>query len=124
MSTHAHHVHPRPGTPDPELDRRLEDVGWGLFFVLLGALWLLPSGWVPEGAALIGIGVLLLALNAYRRYAGIPVHLLSTALGALALAAGLGEMAGAQLKLFPLFLVVVGAAIVLKPLLARLAHRG
>jgi hypothetical protein len=108
---------------DAELDRRLEDIGWGLFFVLVGGVRLLPRGPVPDGAPLMGTGVLLLALNAVRWLKEIPVHVLGTALGVLALAAGVGELLDAQLRLFPAFLVVVGAGIVLKPLAARLSRR-
>ncbi|HEU0076052.1 MAG TPA: hypothetical protein VFQ76_00280 [Longimicrobiaceae bacterium] len=123
MSTQAYHISSRRAMHDAELDRRLEDIGWGLFFVLIGGVWLLPQAWVPDGAPLMGIGLLLLALNAFRWLKGIAVHVLSTALGALALAGGVGELLDAELKLFPAFLVVVGACIVLKPLVARLSRR-
>lgn len=121
MSTQAYHISSRRAMHDAELDRRLEDLGWGLFFVLIGLVWLVPPEWVPDGAPLMGIGVLLLALNAVRWVKHVTVHVLSTALGVLALAGGVGELTDAELSLFPVFLVVVGAGIVFKPLLS---HRG
>ncbi|HEU0076341.1 MAG TPA: hypothetical protein VFQ76_01755 [Longimicrobiaceae bacterium] len=121
MSTQAYHISSRRAMHDAELDRRLEELGWGLFFALIGLVWLVPPAWVPDGAPLMGIGLVLLALNAVRWFKEIPVHVLSTALGVLALAGGFAELADAQMSLFPVFLVVVGAGIVFKPLLS---HRG
>jgi hypothetical protein len=121
MSTQAYLISSRLAVHDAELDRRLEDIGWGLFFTLIGLVWLVPLEWVPDGAPLMGIGLILLALNAIRWYKKIAVHVLSTALGVLALAGGFVELADAQMSLFPVFLVVVGAGIVFKPLLS---HRG
>lgn len=122
MSTHAHHAHGHHKVHESReavLDRRLEDIGWGLFFVLIGAIWFLPANLVPDGVPLMAVGLLLLALNVVRWLKGIPIHVLSTALGVLALAGGIGELLDAQLELLPLFLLVVGAGIVLKPLLER-----
>lgn len=119
MSTQAHPYPPTHHERDAALDHRLDDIGWGLFLVLLGGLWLLPQGWVPDGTWLIGTGVLLLALNAVRRAYGIPVHGIGVLLGALALLAGLAALAHVSAPLIPAFLVVVGAWIVLKPLFVR-----
>jgi hypothetical protein len=72
---------------------------------------------VPEGTWLIGTGALLLLLNTIRFVSGIPWSGVSTALGVLALAAGLGALTGINLPLFPICLVIIGAGLVLKPLI-------
>jgi hypothetical protein len=99
--------------------KRLDQIGWGIFLVMIGTIWLVPG--VPEGTWLIGTGVLLLALNAIRSRLGIHWNGVSLALGALALAAGLGEFTGIDLPLFPIFLVMVGLALIFRPLLAQRA---
>ena len=43
------------------LNWRLEAIGWGLFLIIIGALWLIPEQRVPEGAWLIAAGVIMLA---------------------------------------------------------------
>ena len=51
---------------DPQkmhLNKRLEAIAWGLFLIMIGALWLLPDETVPEGTWLLGVGVILLGLN-------------------------------------------------------------
>lgn len=103
-------------------DHRLHDIGWGLLLILTGAVFLVPSGQVPEGAWLLGVAVILLGLNGVRYARHIPVSGLSTTLGLLALGAGVGRVLGIDLPLLALCLVVIGTSLVLKPLVSRAAH--
>ncbi len=96
---------------------RLDQVGWGVFLTMIGVIWLLPV--VPQGTWLIGTGVLLLLLNAIRVRIGIPWSGISVMLGLLALAAGLGDLTGIRLPLFPICLLLVGAILILKPLVSE-----
>src|SRR5512144_2962946 len=82
--------------------KRLDQIGWGIFLVMIGVIWLVPG--VPQGAWLIGTGILLLVLNAIRSRLGIPWSTVSVALGVLALVAGLGDFTGIKLPLFPICL--------------------
>jgi hypothetical protein len=99
--------------------KRLDQIGWGIFLVMIGVIWLVPG--VPQGTWLIGTGVLLLVLNAIRSRLGIPFGGVSVALGVLALAAGLGDFTGIKLPLFPICLVIIGATLILKPLVSQRA---
>ncbi|NIV40630.1 MAG: hypothetical protein GWN58_67915, partial [Anaerolineae bacterium] len=48
---------------EEEFGQRLDAIGWGLFLVMLGGLWLVPEEWgVPEGTWLIGAGAIVLGL--------------------------------------------------------------
>ncbi len=100
----------------PDMAARLDQIGWGVFLVMIGVIWLLPA--VPAGTWLIGTGVLLLALNAIRVRIGIPWSGISVALGVLALVAGLGDLTGIKLPLFPICLLLVGAILILRPLVS------
>ena len=99
--------------------KRLDQIGWGIFLVMIGIIWLVPG--VPQGTWLIGTGVLLLVLNAIRFRLGIPWSGVSVSLGVLALVAGLGDFTGINLPLFPMCLVIVGATLILKPLVSQRA---
>jgi hypothetical protein len=103
---------------DPEkaaLNKRLETAFWGLFLILLGGQWLLPSGTLPNGAWDIGVGLILLGLNAARYFNGLRMSGFTTFLGILALVGGLVQMifkfdvGGAFL------LIILGAYLILKP---------
>lgn len=97
--------------------RRIDEVGWGIFLMMLGTIWLIPS--VPPGTWLVGTGLLLLGLNAVRHMKGVGCSGLTWVIGLLALAAGLSQIAGVTLPLFAILLVLVGAGLLLKPLISR-----
>lgn len=102
-----------------DLDKRLAILFWPLLLILLGTIWLFPVDRVPVGTLLTGIGLILLGLNAARLLKGIPVRVLPTVLGVVALAAGVAEFAGAELPIVPLSLIAIGASIVLELFHAR-----
>lgn len=103
------------------LGQRLDAMGWGLFLVMLGGLWLVPDEWgVPEGTWLIGTGVIVLGLILVRYLSGLQVSGFWLFLGALALGTGLASVLGLDLPVFPILLVIAGAGILLKPLIDRM----
>ena len=102
-----------------DVGKRLDQIGWGIFLIMIGTIWLVPG--VPQGTWLIGTGILLLLLNAIRSRLGIPWSGMSIALGAFALAAGLGDFTGVKLPLFPICLVIIGAILILKPVISQKA---
>ena len=96
--------------------RRLDEIGWGIFLIMIGTIALVPS--VPQGTWLIGTDVLLLLLNAIRYRTQVGWSGFSTALGVLALMAGLSELIGIKLPLFAICLVVLGVSMLIKQLVS------
>ncbi len=94
------------------LNKRLEAIGWGLFFIMIGGLWLVPGEVLPEGTWLIGVGVIMLGLNLARYLNQIKMSWFTIVLGVLALAAGLGDYIGVELPLIPILIVLVGLSII------------
>ena len=104
---------PMDRTKDPArrtLDDRFDTIGWGLLFLLFGAL-AMPSGMVMY-ASVAGVGGLLLGLNGARLAARVPVRWFSIILGAAFLGAGLGAMAGVKMTVdaFVVVFVALGLA--------------
>lgn len=108
-------------TPDVQraVSRRLDELAWALFLILVGAIWLLPAGTVPEGTWLVGAGLILLGINAVRSLRGIKMSGFGIVLGVLALVAGLGHLAGVNVPVFAILFIVIGASIILRPLVAK-----
>jgi hypothetical protein len=104
-----------------QLDRRLNDTGWGLLLMLTGGVWLLPPGAVPSSRWLFGVGIILLGLNVVRYVTGIAVSGFSVVLGIAALVAAVSQVWRTDPPLVAVFLLVIGASLVLKPLLTRTA---
>jgi len=114
----------RDTTPDAQraVGKRLDELAWALFLILIGAIWLLPAGTVPEGTWLVGAGLILLGINAARYFRGIQMNGFAIALGALALVAGLGRFAGVKVPVFAILFILMGASIILRQLVAKQPH--
>lgn len=110
---------PKP-TPvkDPEkaaLNKRLETAFWGLFLIMLGGQWLLRDTNIPNGTWDVGVGLILLGLNAARYFNGLRMSGFTTFLGILSLVGGLAQMIFKFDLGGALLLIVLGAYLILKP---------
>lgn len=116
----------RVASPDAGLaqGKRLDDIGWAIFLILTGILWLFPESQVPPGTWLICTGLLLLGLNAFRVIAQVPVSGFTTLLGTLALAAGLAAWWGIHLPLAAVGLIGLGVGILGRQWFARPSNGG
>ena len=97
--------------PRRKLDDRLDDIGWGLLFLLVAAA-ALPSG-VAEYVSVAGVGALMLGLNIARNAVGVRIRWFSIILGAVALVAGIGALAGVKLDAFALFFAMLGVVTII-----------
>lgn len=107
------------GARNIALNKRIEEIGWGLFLIMIGVIWLVPDAQVPQGIWLIGAAAIMLGINAVRYLNGIRMSSFTIALGLLALVAGLGSLFGLKLPLFAILLILIGASIILKPLFEK-----
>jgi hypothetical protein len=108
-------------TAHHDLPRRLDAIGWGLLCLMTGVLLLIPG--LPDGTWLVGLGLLMLGLNATRLYIGLPIDRFGVILGVGAVAAGLGAMAGLEIPVFALGLIAFGLAIIAGQLTSGRADR-
>ena len=97
------------------LNKRLETIGWGLFLIMLGGFAFVPHDQIPRGAWSVGVGVIMLGLNATRYYYGIKMSGFTTFLGVFAVLSGIGELLGFYSLDGALLLIILGAYLVLKP---------
>jgi len=99
-------------TEEKMLAKRLETLGWALFLIMTGGLFLIPSHLVPPGTWLIGVGLIMLGLNAYGYSRGLKVNNFTVFLGVLALGFGLSSFFGVKFPIIPLLLIFLGANII------------
>jgi hypothetical protein len=99
------------------LNKQLETVSWGLFLIMLGGFALLPA--VPSGTWLIGVGIIMLGLNAVRLVAGIRASWFTVILGTIALLSGISEVLGVDIPVGPLLIILIGLAIIVRSLQPR-----
>ena len=105
----------------PQLDRQLSDIGWGLLFMLTGLVWVMPPQQVPEGTWLFGVAAILIGINVVRYVKHLAMSSFSLVLGFLALLAALGQLWRVDLPLLAICFFIIGASLIMKPLLTRTA---
>jgi hypothetical protein len=97
------------------LNKRLESVAWGLFLIMLGGFALIPDETIPKGVWSIGVGLIMLGLNAARYFYKIKMSGFTTLLGILSLLGGIAELIGWTSLDWGLLLIILGAYLILKP---------
>ncbi len=103
------------------LDQRLNDIGWGLLFVLTGLVWMLPVQQVPAGTWLFGVAAILIGVNVVRYLNQIAVSRFSLGLAIVALLAGIGQFWRVDLPLLAICLLIIGGSLIAKPFLTHAA---
>lgn len=107
---------------DPEkasLNKTLETIAWGCFLIMLGGFFFVPDSIVKGGVWSLGVGVILLGLNAARYFNGIRMSGFTTFLGILSIVGGIFELGGVKGIDGAVFLIVLGAYLILKPYFDR-----
>jgi hypothetical protein len=98
---------------------RLDTIGWGLFFIMVGALWLLPDEVLPEEkgwlVAAVGVGVILLGVQGARHLHEIKLSGGAVVVGALAVAYGVTGLYGVELPFFAIVFILIGVLIIFFP---------
>ena len=115
MTTQETHPEKAQDTEKAALNKRLEGIGWGLFLIMLGGFGLVPNEVVPKGLWSIGLGVIMLGLNAARYYYKIRMSGFTTVLGILALIGGVLQLLGMHTLEGAIFLIILGLYLVVKP---------
>lgn len=104
-------------TREQAIGKRIDAIGWALFFIMIGGIGLAPKESIPEGTWLIGVGLIMLGNNAVRYLSGLKMINFTMLLGLLALGIGISVMFGIDLPVFPILLILVGVSIIIGPLL-------
>ena len=106
-----------------KLNISLEAVAWGALLVWWGVTELVAG--LPKGMGALGVGLILLGVNAARRLSGAPISVFSTFLGVLALVWGGLDLVASVLNLpfemptFAILLIVLGAMLLGRELVRK-----
>lgn len=97
------------------LNKRLETIAWGCFLIMLGGFMFVPGEIIKGGWWSIGVGLIMLGLNAARYFNGLKMSGFTTFLGILALVGGGVEVLGYFELDAAILLIVLGAYVLVKP---------
>jgi uncharacterized membrane protein len=103
---------------DPEksaLNKRMETVAWGCFLIMLGGFMFVPKEIIRGGWWSIGVGLIMLGLNAARYFNGLRMSGFTTFLGILSVIGGVVDLFGVPGVDAAVLLIVLGGYLLLKP---------
>ena len=95
---------------EANLSDLVDTIGWGLLFVAIGVVSLMPA--MPDGGWLVAAGLVMLGASATRRWLRLAVRGVTVVVGIVALAAGMFTVAGLATEVGPLVLIVLGLTLV------------
>lgn len=105
-----------PRTRRRRLSKRLDAMGWGLFFIWIGTSLLLDLSW---GVGLIGVAAIVLLGQTARRSYGLRIEKFWVVVGGLFLLGGFWELYQVQATLLPVVLTIAGGALILSAIRRR-----
>ena len=91
-------------------EKKLEAVGWGLFFIWIGIAFLSELGF-PIG--LFGVGIITLGSQAARKYFHFKLEGFWIVVGLLFIVGGIGELFNIEIDLLPILLITAGLVILI-----------
>ena len=103
---------------DPDkaaLNKRMETVAWGAFLIMLGGFMFVPEEIIKGGWWSIGVGLIFLGLNAARYFNGLRMSGFTTFLGIISVVGGVFDLVSTKDINGAVFLIVLGAYLILKP---------
>lgn len=102
-----------------KINKRLENMAWGFFLIMLGGFAMIPDETIPKGSWSIGVGLIMLGLNLARYLNQIKMSGFTTFLGALSLISGITQLFGVHDLEGPFLLIILGAYFLIKPYFDR-----
>ncbi len=86
--------------------KQLDAIGWALFFVWIGVVFLVKS--IPDGVGSLGVGAIVLIGTLVRFLLKISISVFWIEIGMVFILAGIGGLFDIDLPLLPIALIVCG----------------
>lgn len=103
---------------DPEkaaLNKKMESVAWGCFLIMLGCFMFVPEEIIKGGWWSIGVGLIMLGLNAARYLNGLRMSGFTTFLGVVSVIGGILDLVALPGTNGAILLIVLGGYLIFKP---------
>lgn len=107
---------------DPDrasLNKRLETIAWGCFLIMLGGFMFVPEEIVSGGWWPIGVGLIMLGLNAARYFNNLRMSGFTTFLGVISVIGGVLDLVGLDGVDGAVLIIGLGGYLILKPYFER-----
>ena len=104
------------GEAECRLAARLSAVGWGLFFIWIGVVYLQDYG---SAVGLLGVGIITLVMQVFRRIGGLAMEAFWVVIGLLFTLGGIWAIFEIDAPLVPVVLILAGLILILSILRRR-----
>ena len=94
-----------------EKAKMIDSIGWGVFLIWLGIMFITDA--ISGGIGGLGIGIIILGVMITRLIFGIKASGFILLIGALFLAGGLSELFGVKFPILSVLLIIAGALMIL-----------
>jgi hypothetical protein len=94
---------------DKKKNRRIEHATWAIFLMFFGLMFIVDEKYIPDGAWMMGIGILLILLNGIRYLQTLPISHFTAGLGVVLIILGAGDYASYNVPTGALVIFVIGA---------------
>ena len=88
-----------------QIEKKLDIIGWGLFFIWVGIAFPIDFGFA---FGLVGVGVITLGMQAYRKYLNLKLEGFWVFAGLLFFLGGIWELFAIKLHLVPVLIILAG----------------
>ncbi|HJW26731.1 MAG TPA: hypothetical protein VJ576_17670 [Rhodocyclaceae bacterium] len=119
----AKNEHDQTADSTRALAKKVDAIGWGLFFIWIGIAFLADVGW---GAGIVGVGVITLGSQAVRNYLRLPIERFWLAMGIVFTIWGAWELLHIQVGevpihggLLPILFIGLGIVIIVSAVLRK-----
>lgn len=105
-----------PTVGGPVTAHKLDALGWGLFFIWIGIVFLANLGW---GIGLVGFGVVVLGVQIARKYAGLTFEAFWAVVGTVFVIGGIWELLSVRASLIPILCIAAGVWLFVSVLVSK-----
>lgn len=109
-SNSTHVVNPEKAA----LNKRMETIAWGCFLIMVGGFAFWPKNQLPDGIWSIGVGLIMLGLNAARYLNQIKMSGFTIVLGIISVIGGMVQLFGVKNLEGAFLLIILGAYLIFK----------
>ena len=99
---------------EKELNSRLNQIGWGIFLLLVGIVWLIPGDAIPDGSLFFSGGLIMIIINLVKKQKGIRTGNGNVIFGFVLIGIGIIDLLDSPVPVIAALLILWGISILFK----------
>lgn len=101
---------------EKELNSRLNQIGWGIFLLMIGVIWLIPGNVLPDGSLFLTGGLIMIVINLVKKQKGIQTGNGNVIFGFVLIGIGIIDLLDSPVPVIAALLIFWGIGILFRAL--------